>query len=131
MKKRKTPAPCPAWGEIPPGYGRAGMALRRPRAPVGAYLRDETQNGFMRGFLAAGLVAATASETGMSRETLSLALQGGTAMATGIAGANAIDRRDYATALLAVAIGAAGLKAISYALPKVDEKQQNQPAKES
>lgn len=131
MKKRKGPAPCPAWGEVPPAYGRARMPLRRLRGPADDYLSGETQNGFMRGFIAAGLVAATASEAGMSREALRLALQGGTAMAAGIAGAHAIDRRDYGSALLAVAVGAAGLKAINYALPKGKEKQQSQTAKES
>ena len=130
MKKRKAPAPCPVWGEVPPAYGRARMAMHSPRFAADTYQRDETQNGFMRGFLAAGLVAATASEAGMSRETLRLALQGGTAMATGIAGANAIDRRDYGTALLAVAVGAAGLKAINYALPKGRKTQPSQPVKE-
>ena len=129
MKKRKALPPCPVWGDVPPGYGRMRGV---PRGFVGpAYLRDEAQNGFVRGFIAAGLVAATAAQSGQRRETLRLALQGGTAMATGIAGANALDRRDYATALLAVAVGAAGLKAINYALPESRNARKTQTAKEN
>lgn len=131
MKKRKSVAPCPVWGDVPPGYGRLRGLPRGPAGAAHGYLRDETQNGFVRGFIAAGLVAVTASQGAPSRESLRLALQGGTAMATGIAGANALDRRDYGTALLAVAVGAAGLKAINYALPTTRQTKKSQTAEES
>jgi hypothetical protein len=74
------------------------------------------RNGFMRGFIAAGLAATCGAKRQARGETLRLALRGGTALAAGIAGAKAIDRRDYAAALLAVAAGAAGLGAIDYLL---------------
>ena len=72
---------------------------------------SEPQNGFLRGAIAAGLLAAVTPEV-RRKEALRRALQGGTAMAAGIAGVNAIDRRDYGAALLALAAGAAGLSAI-------------------
>ena len=67
-------------------------------------------------FIAAGLVAATATQRPARKEALRLALQGGAAMAAGIAGANALDRRDYGAAVLAVAVGAVGLSAINQLL---------------
>jgi hypothetical protein len=76
----------------------------------------DARNGFMRGFIAAGLAAAVGARRQAGRETLRLALRGGTALAAGIAGAGAIDRRDYAAALFAVAAGAAGLSAIDHLL---------------
>lgn len=126
MKKRKTRQACPVWGGVPAGYGRSRLAF-----PVGySFLNDGAQNGFMRGFIAAGLVAATASEGIEKRETLRLALQGGTALATGIAGANALDRGDYGSALLALAAGAAGLKAINYALAETTQFDEGNHAHE-
>ena len=94
----------------PPGKvsGRwpAGARYACPAWPT-----NEPQNGFLRGAIAAGLLAAVAPEV-RRKEALRRALQGGTAMAAGIAGDNAIDRRDYGAALLALAAGAAGLSAI-------------------
>ena len=84
---------------------------------------NEPQNGFLRGAISAGLLAAIAPEVGR-QEALRRALQGGAALAAGIAGADAIDRRDYGSALLALAAGAAGLYAIdsllSDSLPNKD-----------
>ena len=55
MKRR--PPPCPVWGPVPPCYGRTvrgrGYAGPLPAPELAA------RNGFMRGFIAAGLVAAT------------------------------------------------------------------------
>ena len=103
MKRRLR---CP----LPPGYasGRWPAEARYTAAPRPA---NEPQNGFLRGAISAGLLAAIAPEVGR-REALRRALQGGTALAAGIAGADAIDRRDYGSALLALAAGAAGLCAI-------------------
>lgn len=114
MKRR--PPPCPVWGPAPPGHGRParGRNYAGPLPMAGLAAR----NGFMRGFIAAGLVAATGVGRPVRRETLRLALQGGTAMAAGVAGANAIDRGDYASALFAVAAGAAGLSAINCLFPE-------------
>jgi hypothetical protein len=87
----------------------------------------EARNGFVRGFIVAGLVAATGAGQPAGRETLRLALRGGTALATGIAGANAIDRRDYGSALLAVAAGAVGLNAINYLFPESSSNEKETP----
>lgn len=80
--------------------------------------RHEAGNGFVRGFVAAGVLAAVQARRPGHKEILRLALQSGTAMATGIASANALERGDYASALLAVAAGAAGLSAINLLLPE-------------
>ena len=108
MKRRQR---CPVWSDdLPPGYasGRWPAEARYAAAPRPA---NEPQNGFLRGAISAGLLAAIAPEVGR-REALRRALQGGAALAAGIAGADAIDRRDYGSALLALAAGAAGLCAI-------------------
>ena len=107
MKRRQR---CPVWSDgLPPGYASGRWpAEARYAAPRPA---NEPQNGFLRGAISAGLLAAIAPEVGR-REALRRALQGGTALAAGIAGADAIDRRDYGAALLALAAGAAGLSAI-------------------
>lgn len=85
---------------------------------------NEPQNGFLRGAIAAGLLASLAPEVGR-QEALRRALQGGAAMAAGIAGADAIDRRDYGAALLALAAGAAGLKAIDVLLSNSQTNQED------
>jgi hypothetical protein len=98
MKRRRQP------------YLASRLASRQSVSPVREDLG--ARNGFVRGFIAAGLAAAAGARRPARKETLRLALRGGTALAAGIAGANAVDRRDYAAALLAVAAGAAGLSAI-------------------
>lgn len=130
MKKRKLPVPCPVWGDVAAGYGRGRRAMRASALPGRSYLTDEVQNGFVRGFIATGLVAAMAPNCSGARESVRLALQGGTALAAGIAGANALDRRDYLGVLRAVAAGAAGLTAINYALPKSAKASKVQSDKE-
>jgi hypothetical protein len=105
----------PVQETAPSGHGR--IKRKKSRLLPGAVsptAEPEVRNGFVRGFIAAGLVAGVGVGSSTSKETLRLALQGGTAIAAGIAGANAIDRRDYGSALIAVAIGAAGLSAIDY-----------------
>ena len=111
-----------AWCAAPPGdaFGRGQRYAPYDGPPL---LPNEPQNGFLRGAIAAGLLAAIAPEVGR-QEAMRRALQGGTALAAGIASANAIDRRDYGSALLALAAGAAGLHAIDYLLPH------SQPRKE-
>lgn len=106
MKKRSKAAwPCPI---VPNGSYFKGLA-----PTVCAIPRNETFNGFMRGFIATGLLAATQQSPARRKQILRLALQGGAAMATGIAGASALERRDWGQALVAIAAGAAGLKLIN------------------
>lgn len=137
MKKRKLPVPCPVWGDVPAGYGRGRRTMRASTVLGSSYIGNEVQNGFVRGFIATGLVAALAPNCSGARESFRLALQGGTALAVGIAGANALDRCDYLGALRAIAAGAAGLTGINYALPKsakaskvLSDKEENAHEKE-
>ena len=88
-------------------------AAREEHSALFQASRDACE-GFMCSFFAAGLIAAVS--TSGRKETLRLALKSGTAMAAGVAATNAISRRDYATALVAVAGGAAWLRTIDYLL---------------
>lgn len=82
----------------------------------------EIVNHFVRGFVATGLLAAAATPAAagrardrvLNRTVLRRALQGGTAMAAGVAAANALQQRRYGTAALSLALGAAGLLAIEH-----------------
>lgn len=87
---------------------------------------NEPQNGFMRGAIAAGLLAAISPDSGR-KDVLKRTLQGGTTLAAGIAGANALDRRDLGSLLFALAAGAAGLAAIDYLLPNSQPSQKASP----
>lgn len=119
MKRRQRAAWCaaPAGYALGPGRRYAAAYAGIPAIP------NEPQNGFLRGAISAGLLAAIAPQISR-KEALRHALQGGTALAAGIASANAIDRHDYGSALLALAAGAAGLTAIDCLLPH------SQPRKE-
>lgn len=81
--------------------------------PEAALQRGAVANHFVRGFIAAGLIAATGTLQGRKKEALRLALQSGAAVAAGYAGAEALDQRAYGAALLAVAAGGASLYAIN------------------
>ncbi|WP_332672926.1 hypothetical protein [Aromatoleum sp.] len=80
--------------------------------------RGEMGGNFVRGFVATGLLAALqdggSARTGDARAALRSALQGGVALAAGSSAADALQRRNYNGALLAVAGGAAGVIAIDY-----------------
>ena len=116
MKKRKKVL-SPAWCDMPAWEAARGMRRRNPGRAGFPFADGEANNGFMRGFIAAGLVTAASAKRVGRKEIMKSALRNGTAMAAGIAGANAIDRRDYGSALLAIAAGAAGLGMIDYLLP--------------
>lgn len=100
---------------------KAALADTRRRFPVAQGLvhvaaQGEIASGFVRGFIATGLLAAVTPGGLFARRTLRMAMQGGVAMAAGIAGANALMRGDYVGVLRATTAGAAGLLSIDYAL---------------
>lgn len=115
MKKKRGKVLPPVWCPAP-GYGPYGRG-RRGASPLSCFADGEANNGFARGFITAGLIAAVGAKRLKRKEILKSALQNGTALAAGIAGANAIDRRDYGSVLVAVAAGAVGLSAIDYLFP--------------
>ena len=63
--KRRLPPPCPVWGAAPSGYGRMMRGRVISRSPFGD---PEVSNGFMRGFISAGLVAVTAGSMPARKE---------------------------------------------------------------
>lgn len=84
---------------------------------------------FVQGFVATGLLAAIQNQPGrptLDRRALRLALQGGTALAAGTAAAQSWQRRDPARALVAVALGAAGLAAIEHLMKETKESEDGQ-----
>ena len=100
------------------------ISVPRICSPGTSLLADgEICNGFVRGFVASGLITAVNSNSGRRQETLKNALKNGTAMATGTAAANAIDQRNYSAALLSIAIGIIGLNAIDRLLPNPQPKK--------
>ncbi|MBR9973319.1 hypothetical protein [Magnetospirillum sulfuroxidans] len=82
-----------------------GVAL----APV------ELAGNFTRGLVATALLTAVQDRWSHGKppgkKVLRMALQGGAALAAGIATAESLRRRDYASALIALAGGAAGIAA--------------------
>lgn len=83
-------------------------AVRAVMAPP-----ERMTNQFLRGFATTGLLLAVCpGERPPAKQLLRHALRGGTALAAGVATANAIDRRDYGGAALSLALGAAGIAAI-------------------
>lgn len=80
-------------------------------ASPGALYQSEVANHFVRGFVAAGLLSALQQGAISGKPVLKHAVQGGSAIASGVAAANALQHRRYADALTAVAAGAAGIAA--------------------
>lgn len=84
----------------------------------------EIRAGFVRGFVAAGLLAAIQERAAggacvESRRLLRLALQGGGAMAAGVAAAESLAEGRWAAALGAAAAGGAGVLAIERLLSEI------------
>lgn len=85
--------------------------------------------GFVRGFIATGLLAAVqnrATRSGGKRErrrVLRLALQGGTALAAGTVAADALCSRDWTLAATAVAAGTLGAIAIEQLMQEPTSKE--------
>ncbi|MCW2286417.1 hypothetical protein M2323_004212 [Rhodoblastus acidophilus] len=81
----------------------------QPLAPA------ELSNNFIRGLVATGLLAAIqnrAAGASPNRKVAQLALQGGFALAAGVATADSLRRQDYLSAALAIAGGVAGVMAV-------------------
>lgn len=93
--------------------------MKRRRRPRTA---GEIPGGFVRGFVATGLLAAIQGRAARlpgraSRQrVLRLALQGGTALAAGSVAAEALQRREWTTVLTAVAAGGLGVLAVEQLL---------------
>lgn len=86
---------------------KAGGRKHRRALRAGG-LWGEAQDGFVKGFIATGLLAAL--RDGQSRQqVLRQALQGGTALAAASATAAALEQGAPLAALTALAAGAAGL----------------------
>lgn len=89
----------------------------RPLPPA-----SELQNNFIRGFVSAGLLAGLqnsgniACDRRRGKRALRLALQGGAALATGAAAADALQRGSPGVALAALAVGATGIVLIERVL---------------
>jgi hypothetical protein len=84
---------------------------------------------FVQGFVATGLLAALQKRPGRpaaDKRALRLALQGGAALAAGTTAAQSWQRRDAAHALVAVALGAAGVAAIEHLMKETKESENGQ-----
>ncbi len=71
-------------------------------------------NDFVRGFVSTGLISAIDQRAkgrpaSANRRVLRHALQGGTALTAAVTAAHAVQRRDYAAAVTAAAVGAIGV----------------------
>lgn len=90
------------------------MSKARKATPLAM---PEVATNFTHGMVAAGLLAAIQERWGPAqgkpsgRKVARLALQGGAALAAGVATAQSLRRRDYASALVALAGGAIGIAA--------------------
>lgn len=83
---------------------------------------------FIRGFVATGCLSAfqdipDPKSAKHLKRVLRHALQGGTALTAGGRAVNAIQRGDYAGALIAAAAGAAGVLVIEQLLQSKDDKE--------
>lgn len=105
--------PAPAWPA--PWQAQPAQTGGAPAAVEQRTLADE----FVRGFVTSGLLAALQSQgyqPRLDRRTLRLAVQGGAALASGVAAMRALRGTQYAQALLSVAAGAAAVAAAEYFL---------------
>lgn len=105
--------------------------MKKRKAKAAAALAPaELASSFTRGLVATGLVAAIqdrqTKDPPSNRKVLRLALQGGAALASGIATAESLRRGDLARAVLALAGGALGVIATEMLL----NPSTRQPAQE-
>jgi len=100
------------------------MSKKKPLVVVPVPGDDALANNFMRGFLGSGMLAAFQDrqrQQPSAARVLARALQGGTALATGVATANAFQRGETGRALTALLLGSAGVAAIEYVANQSDE----------
>lgn len=92
---------------------------RRSLAPM-----DEATPAFLRGVLVTGMLVALTDrrkDKPQGRKVLRQAVQGGAALAAGTVAAEALVRRDYKLAAMAVAAGAAGVVAAGHLFDENEE----------
>lgn len=92
--------------------------MKRKKGKAIALAPIELAGNFTRGMVATGLLVAIQDRWNQSqggkpsgKKVLRQAVQGGAALAAGIATAESLRRRDYVSALIALAGGAAGVVA--------------------
>ncbi len=90
-------------------------------------VRRQAQEAFVRGFVATALIAnldrPAGAGGGLARDSMRRALMGGIAIASGTVVAEALQEREYARSLMALAAGAVGM-AIVGRRPASDETAQ-------
>ncbi|MCA1908905.1 MAG: hypothetical protein LDL39_11150 [Magnetospirillum sp.] len=104
--------------------------MKKRKAKAAALAPAELAGNFTRGMVATGLLAAIqdrwTADKPSNRKVLRLALQGGAALASGIATAESLRRADVARAVLALAGGAVSVMAVEMLL----NPSPRQPAQE-
>lgn len=96
-----------------------------PTPTLNVYARPEIAHEFVRGTIASGLLAAMQNGAPhWDRQTTRLALQGGAALATGVAATRAWQNGQTAQAVLSVAIGAGAVYALEKLLKEKSEDEQ-------
>ena len=97
------------------------------------WLHPEFQDSFIRGLVSAGLLASLGDRAAGRdpRGILRLALQGGAALAAGSVAAVALQRRQPASTLAAIAAGAAGVLVIEHLLREKTFKEKNHGQEET
>jgi len=92
------------------------MKKRKAKAPSRPLALAELTSNFTRGMVAAGLLTAIQDRGNVgrppSRKIVRQALQGGVALAAGVATAESLREQDYLGALAAFAGGAVGVMAL-------------------
>lgn len=115
--------PPQAWQAAPPV---AWAPANAPAAVLPAVQPDSQRtltDEFVRGFITSGVLAALQGQgcqPQLSRRTLRLAVQGGAALACGVAAMRALRDAQYPQALLGVAAGVAAVAAAEYLLQTPD-----------
>jgi hypothetical protein len=105
------------------------MKKRKLKARGNPLAPADLANNFARGLVATGLLTEIqnrAEATPSNQKIARHALQGGFALAAGVAAADSLRRQDYLSAALAVAGGVAGVMAVETLLATEPETPQAQ-----